>query len=227
MVVKAAFLLTACCSEALADPPTPITSDTYHQLSKVDAAATIYFFIDVMLNCLVFGVVCGEDAYMRKSHWNKLNVGILVVELLGFSALPASYVFDRIKRVRIMRVVIILKMRYDNNWSMRIMIRSLIRLIPKMFKLIGVSLIIYYYFALMLCKFYKDDLYYCEHASPHVEVLKKEDCLNWGGDWVKHHFNFTTPLHALLYLFLGHHGRLEYFDGACHGYSRQRLCSLL
>jgi hypothetical protein len=83
---------------------------------------------------------------------------------------------------------------------MRITVRSLVKLIPQIFKLLFFSLMIYYFFALVLTKLYKEDYYYC--ANEGGAVSTKEECLLWGGDWVKRGLHFGTPLHSLLYLFL-------------------------
>ena len=84
---------------------------------------------------------------------------------------------------------------------MKIMIRSLFQLIPKILSLLFLTLLIYYYFALVLTKVYKEDGYYCENAYNYAKISTKEDCFNWGGNWVRYGINFSNVLNSLIALF--------------------------
>lgn len=201
-ILKILFLLSVCISEAALTPHVPINSSTYISFSSVNKVEAIFFLIDLILNGISYGFICSDDCYLAKSHLNKLNLLICIVEVLLFTPLSNLYIFYRIEKIRTLRVFLLLKIRYDANWEMRIMIRSLLRLMPKLIQLIVYSLLMYYFFALLLCKFYKNDSYYCDNPSGNGLIETRDDCLNWGGDWVKLHFNFSTPFHSLLYLFL-------------------------
>ena len=69
---------------------------------------------------------------------------------------------------------------------MRVMVRSLRQLSTKFLQLLFVMTIIYFYFALIFTKLYKNDGYYCDNAYNGQKIMTKNDCFNWGGDWVSH-----------------------------------------
>ena len=82
-----------------------------------------------------------------------------------------------------------------------ILMRSLKQLIAKYLQLLFITFIIYFYFALILTKVYQDDGYYCDNAHQQATIETKQDCFNWGGDWVKHQINFSHVFSSLLSLF--------------------------
>ena len=46
--------------------------------------------------------------------------------------------------------------------------------------------------SIVMVKVYKDDDYRCENA--YISVKTKQECLEWGGDWVKEKVNFSSYL---------------------------------
>ena len=84
---------------------------------------------------------------------------------------------------------------------MRILLRSLKQLLVKFLQLLLITFIIYFFFALILTKVYKDDGYYCDNANESATINTKQDCLNEGGDWVKHQINFSHVFSSMLSLF--------------------------
>lgn len=84
---------------------------------------------------------------------------------------------------------------------MRITYHSFIQLLPKVFTLLIITMIMYSYFALVLVKLYKDDFYICYNHEPDIEIITRNDCLLWGGDWVQQTINVGNLLNSTLYLF--------------------------
>lgn len=84
---------------------------------------------------------------------------------------------------------------------MRITYHSFIQLLPKVMTLLILTLLMYSYFALVLVKLYKDDLYYCVNFQEGKQILTKNECLLWGGDWVQQSVNVSNLLNSTFYLF--------------------------
>ena len=101
-------------------------------------------------------------------------------------------------KLKVLRSLVLIKLRYDSNWNMRVLVRSLFRLIPDFGKLILTAFCIYIFFGLILTKVYKNDGYFCD--NPYTTIKTKEDCYNWGGDWVESRFSFTNILNSVLNL---------------------------
>ena len=85
---------------------------------------------------------------------------------------------------------------------MRMTFHAFIQLLPKVFSLLAITVLFYMYFALILVKVYKDDFYYCSNYYSEAEILTKNDCLNWGGDWIQRKMNVANVFNSTLFLFL-------------------------
>ena len=79
--------------------------------------------------------------------------------------------------------------------------RSLKKLLFIYLQIVLGATLIYYYFALILTKVYQDDGYYCDNAYSKESILTKQDCFNWGGDWVRHQLNFSNAVVTYLNFF--------------------------
>ena len=76
------------------------------------------------------------------------------------------------------------------------------RLIPKIFNLLLVTLLVFGFFATILVRLYKQDFYKCVNFPSGITINTKSDCYSWGGDWVKEGINVESFPAALLTLFL-------------------------
>lgn len=83
---------------------------------------------------------------------------------------------------------------------MKIIVRSMLKMIPRFFKLLTLLFIINYFFALIFNKWHKNDFYFCENVPDSATIIVKEDCLLWGGDWLLASFNCQTSLHSFFYM---------------------------
>lgn len=64
-----------------------------------------------------------------------------------------------------------------------------------------ITLVMYSYFALVLVKLYKDDFYICLNYYGSANIVTKNDCLDWGGDWIQQSINVGNLFNSTLYLF--------------------------
>ena len=85
---------------------------------------------------------------------------------------------------------------------MKIMIRSLYQLLPKLLKLLLASFLVQLFFALILTKVYMSEAYYCDGAYDPSAVKTSKDCFEYGGDWVIYSVNYSTILESILALFM-------------------------
>ena len=85
---------------------------------------------------------------------------------------------------------------------MRMTYHAFVQLLPKVLKLLAVTIAIYGYFALNLVKVYKDDFYYCSGFVSTATIQTKNDCLEWGGDWIQRDINTANLFNSTLFLFL-------------------------
>ena len=101
-----------------------------------------------------------------------------------------------------LRILFFVELRYRRDWSMRMTTHAFFQLLPKVFKLLAVTITFYMFFALILVKTYKDDFYYCENYYSISTILTKNDCLSWGGDWIQRNINTANLFNSTLFLFL-------------------------
>lgn len=162
----------------------------------------IFFLIETLANIRAYGLYKGSKSYLKRDYFNIILLIILFIEFLWFTPLSNSDIFIGIFKIKLLRLFSILQLRYEHDWGMKILIKSMRQLIPKIFKLLVSTLVIYFFFALILTKVYKGDGYYCDNSYDIDKIKTKEDCFNWGGDWVQYKLNFSNVFHSLLAIFL-------------------------
>ena len=155
-----------------------------------------------MVNLMVYGLFQEPTSYLRRSWLNWLNIIIITIEILSFTSLNEETVFLKIERLKVFRILFFVELRYRHNWNMRMTFHAFIQLLPKVLSLLAITIILFTYFALILVKVYKDDFYYCENYSSGATINDKNDCLNWGGNWVQRNINTANLFNSTLFLFL-------------------------
>ena len=91
----------------------------------------IFFFLEAIANMVLYGLVRNQHSYLRRSYLHILNLLILVVELLYLTPLSTFSTMHRVSRIRVLRSLFIIELRYRGYWEMRILIRSLKQLLIK------------------------------------------------------------------------------------------------
>ena len=151
---------------------------------------------------MTFGLFNDKKAYL-KNALNWVYLIVFVGEVLNFvpGIQDSSYVQSMLA-LRMLRILVFVEIRYNNDRDMRITIISFGKLLPRILNLLAITLILYGFFAIVLVKIYKDDFYYCDgyHSSSHIDTA--QDCFNWGGSWVQRKMNCSNFFQSLLYLFL-------------------------
>ena len=121
---------------------------------------------------------------------NVLNLLLLVVELLWFTPLSANWVFARVAKVKVLRGCFLIHLRYKHNLEMRVIFQSFFKTLPLLVRANAFMLFLFAYFCLSLTKAFKNEGYYCDNVD--FEVANKQDCFDWGGDWVRQGINMSS-----------------------------------
>ena len=203
-IYKAIFIcmiLTSCVVLITVHPHVDRASEAIKPYLILDYICKGYFIFDLVLQLVVYGLFLNESAYLRKSKLNIFNLAIIIMEVLSFTSLGSSYVFLKIEKIRVARVLMFVELRYKHDWGMRMTFHSFVQLLPKVLTLLSVTILMYSYFALILVKTYKDDFYNCTNYDSSQEIVTKNDCLLWGGDWVQQSMNTSNLFQSLLFLF--------------------------
>ena len=159
------------------------------------AASFAFFLAETIANVLVYGLAGDEHSYVRRDPMNVLNLLLLVVELLWFTPLSGNWVFARIAKLKVLRCCFLVHLRYKHNWQMKVIFRSFFKAVPLILSGNMLMALIFLYFMLILNKAYKDDGYYCDNIG--LQVAGKQDCFNWGGDWVKDPIDLSSFVASL------------------------------
>lgn len=169
----------------------------------IDYICKAYFILDLILNLVAFGIWQNEHSYFRKSYLNWLNVVIIIIEIISFTALGSNYIFIKIEKIKVIRATFFVELQYRNNWNMRMTVLSFMQLLPKVLTLLTVTILMYSFFALILVKVYKNYFFSCQNSfSGSGSIVTKADCFDWGGDWVQMSMNTANLFNSTLFLFL-------------------------
>jgi voltage-dependent calcium channel T type alpha-1G len=120
---------------------------------------------------------------------------------MSFTSLNNNPIFQKIEKIKVLRTLFLVELKYKFDWSMKITCKSFFQLLPKVLTLLAIMFIMYSYFGLILVKVYKDDFYSCQNYPNHATITNQIDCLNWGGDWVQFANNTANLFNSTLYLF--------------------------
>ena len=93
---------------------------------------------------------------------------------------------------RVLRIVSLVQIIYERSPQMKLVFHSLMKCLPFMFIFIFGITFCYAWSSIVMVKAYQDDEYYCDNV--HMAVKTKEECFEWGGDWVKQKVNFSSYL---------------------------------
>ena len=90
-----------------------------------------------------------------------------------FSPVEKYYLYYRIEKVRVLRVIEIFIIRYQQDWEMNILLNSISHLIVKKLRPVIFLILAYFFFGIILTSFYKNDYYYCDNSWKHASIITK------------------------------------------------------
>lgn len=144
----------------------------------IDKICKSYFLLDLLFNLVAYGVCKSEHSYFLRSYLNWLNVVIIIIEIISFTPLGENYIFLKIEKIIVLRILYLLEIKYKRDWNMRMTFLSFVQLLPKVISLLAVTILMYSFFALILVKVYKNYFFSCSDYYPAaVNLIKtKWDC---------------------------------------------------
>ena len=202
MGLQIGFVILTCYWLIVDAPNTDVAISNELPLRVIRISSFVFFAAETAANIIVHGLAKEETSYLRRNKFNIVRFLILAINLLELTPLMSNPVFRHVSKLKAFRCLTLIELRYKTNWEMKILIRSLYQLLPKLFKLLVATFFFHLFFALILTKVYKSQNYYCDNAYDISQVKTANDCMEWGGDWVKHKINYSSILDSMLALFM-------------------------
>ena len=197
LVLKIVFISLNCIGVTSITPNTSPSSSELSLVNGIFAACFAFFLAETLANVLVYGLR-GENSYVRREPINALNLVLLVIEFLCFTPLSVNSIFARVAKAKVLRCCFLIHLRYKHNWWMKIIFQSFFKTFPLILSANVLMVLFFFFFCLFLTKAFKNDVYYCDNAADFA-IVTKEDCFNWGGDWVKENINMSSVLSSQYY----------------------------
>ena len=110
---------------------------------------------------------------------------------------------DKLKILRILRVLRPLRL-ISRNEGLKLAINSLFLSIPNIVNLMIICLVFVFLFGIIGVNMFKGKNYLCspDEDLSNYSIIKKNDCYDFGFDWVKRDFHFDNILNAMVTLFV-------------------------
>ena len=97
--------------------------------------------------------------------------------------------------MRALRVLFLIQLVYQKSEGMKLIFEAFVKCLPFYFTLVNTITFLFIWVGIVMVKVYKDDEYYCGNAS--MVANTKEECFEWGGDWVKYTLNYSSVFSAM------------------------------
>lgn len=168
-------------------------------LKNLDQFVAFIYGIEFIFNVIAFGFFMGPSTYLRRSAWNILDFAIFIFTLVGVILTNKM----RYTSMKVFRTIRILKIG-QRNPGIRVATQALMSAFPNIIRLLCFSLIFILCFALYGMRYLKSQYYYCttlDKITMDSYINTKHDCMDYGGDWVRHDMHFDTIFAAVSTLF--------------------------
>ena len=162
MAFKIVFVLLSCC-ELILNAPNIDPALNESLLRVIRLSCFVLFLIEMLADILVHGLVKEETSYFR-NRFHIIECLILLLNLLELTPLGMNPAFRHASKLKAFRSLKLVELRYKANWEMKILLRSLYQLLPKLLKLMMVTFFFLLFFALIFTKVYKSQGYYCDNV---------------------------------------------------------------
>jgi voltage-dependent calcium channel R type alpha-1E len=173
-------------------------------LTYIDYVMSSFFFCECITKVIALGFIgCGSSSYIR-NPWNILDFIIVVSSL-------ASMVFvnvdlKAIKSLRILRVLRPLRIVAKNR-GLKLAITSLFNSLPNIANLLLIVVFFIFLLAILCMTLFSGKFAHCEtehlpisHRQAEELILNLQNCLDYGGEWVRPDFHFDTTPDAMITL---------------------------
>ena len=76
----------------------------------------MFFLTETIANILVHGLVEGETSYLRKSKFSIVKLLMLAINLLELTPLMLSSTFRYFSKLKVLRSLTLVELRYQVDW---------------------------------------------------------------------------------------------------------------
>eukprot|EP01065_Artemidia_motanka_P034980 TRINITY_DN4294_c4_g1_i1.p1 TRINITY_DN4294_c4_g1~~TRINITY_DN4294_c4_g1_i1.p1 ORF type:complete len:1838 (+),score=725.27 TRINITY_DN4294_c4_g1_i1:34-5547(+) len=199
-------IVVSCITLAMYLPLRAPDTATAVALERIDFWSTMCFFAEAVLKIFAFGFVVGEDTYLQRDNWNRLDFTIVVSSLVSILSAGAGSVAN-IKALRILRVLRPLRF-INKSKGLKVALASLFSAIPSLGMVMVLGSLGWLVFAILGVQLFGGTFYACTRSSWNdmPEYSTKAACLNYTGDgakptWSTYSTHFDNIFYAFLSLF--------------------------
>ncbi len=122
----------------------------------VSVAVDSFFIIDMLGQLYVFGLI----KFINKASVSKwIDLILNIISIAYFTPIGSHYIVKRLYCFRCLRICYWINIRCQKSLSMRITVKGFTRLIPKIVNLLLVVCILYGFFANIIVRIYKDEMW--------------------------------------------------------------------
>jgi hypothetical protein len=123
------------------------------------------FTLELIFNLIRFGFLIGKDSYLRRSWYNVVSFIVVFASALSYSQSHNLKIFRILDRFKILKILTFIKIQEVRDRGMKVTLKSIGKIIPKVLKLFLLFIIFLSFFALFLTKIFKSSASSCESIS--------------------------------------------------------------
>lgn len=111
-------------------------------------------------------------------------------------AICSIYLFHLVFDLSFLKFLFLLRLFQIMSFSkeLKVALKALLQSLMDIFRLLFISLVFCVGFALVGIVYFKGSYWFCSGLNEHeiINIIKREDCFDYGGDWINKDFNFDN-----------------------------------
>lgn len=170
----------------------------------LDYGFVAIYSLEFFLKIMIFGSFKGKRSYFQESFYNFLDFLNVVISIAAlFEDHKISRKFHICKILRCFRII---KFARNVNKNMQILSTALLQAFPNIMKILFFLLIFIFIFSIFAMKYLKGLMYKCLNIPLSAQeaqslLVTKNDCFDYGGDWVNDDLNYDNVVSSFFSLF--------------------------
>jgi len=165
----------------------------------IDLIVILFFFFEMMLKISAFGLIFSGPKSFILDPWNCFDLFLFIFTVLGTIDTKLSFSAVNFKWCRVFRIFKIIQFNQGLKNATHILFKS----IPDLINLLFFYFMNLFVFGIIAINYLKGVFLHCttidEELTSHV--ITKEDCFDYGGDWINRDLNFDNIFNSLSTLF--------------------------
>lgn len=173
-------------------------------LAYIDYVLTTIFFLEMIIKIVALGFIANGKASYLRNWWNLLDFMIVSAAIASIAIHDKNLAV--LKGLRMLRILRPLRL-ISRNKGLKISIISLFYSIPQIFNLLLIVCFFVFLLSILNTSLFKGKFYSCytDHLDISYEqkeelIHTKQDCLNYGGEWINPDLNFDSVQTSFLTL---------------------------